>query len=186
MRRCAHVIAACRSIGVRSSVSLCASLLLPLPRFAGVTRARCLLLGAKLPLLLTPLTYVLVGKAVTAQASTAVAVAAVPANTCPKEIAPSQSRGALYLWAALLARIYEVLPLICPHCGAEMRMIAAITDRPTIERILLHIGQSPRPPRIAPARGPPQWEWDFDDPHGRGKCRLCRMRSSVRTRWSMP
>jgi len=101
-------------------------------------------------------------KAVTAQASTAVAVAAVPANTCPKEIAPSQSRGARYLWAALLARIYEVLPLICPNCGAEMRMIAAITDRPTIERILLHIGQSARPPPITPARGPPQWEWDFD------------------------
>ena len=50
--------------------------------------------------------------------------------------------------ATLLARIYEVLPLICPHCGAEMRMIAAITDRPTIERILLHIGQSPRPPPL--------------------------------------
>ena len=43
-----------------------------------------------------------------------------------------------------------------------MRMIAAITDRPTIERILLHIGQSPRPPPIPPARGPPEWEWDLD------------------------
>jgi len=63
-----------------------------------------------------------------------------------------------YLWAALLARIYEVLPLICPHCGAEMRMIAAITERPTIERILLHIGQSPRPLPIPPARGPPETE----------------------------
>ncbi len=86
----------------------------------------------------------------------------MPAKEISKETEPCQSRGARYLWAALLARIYEVLPLICPHCGAEMRMIAAITDRPTIERILLHIGQSPRLPPIPPARGPPEWEWDLD------------------------
>ncbi len=74
----------------------------------------------------------------------------------------TRNPAARYLWAALLARIYEVLPLICPRCGAEMRLIAAITDRPAIERILPHIGQPPRPPPIAPARGPPQWEWDLD------------------------
>jgi hypothetical protein len=99
-------------------------------------------------------------KAVTAQASTA--VAATTSKESAQEMAPSHNSGARYLWAALLARIYEVLPLICPHCGAEMRMIAAITERPTIERILLHIGQSPRPLPIHPARGPPEWEWDLD------------------------
>ena len=81
-------------------------------------------------------------KAVTAQAGTA--VAAIPTKVSAKEMEPGQNRGARYLWAALLARIYEVLPLICPHCGAEMRMIAAITDRPTIERILTHIGHPTR------------------------------------------
>jgi hypothetical protein len=85
----------------------------------------------------------------------------------------------------LRVRIYEVLPLVCPHCGTEMRLIAAITDKPSIERILSHIGEPRRPPRVTPARGPPEWEWDFDDPHGCGKCRLCRMRSSVRVRWSI-
>ncbi len=99
-------------------------------------------------------------KAVTAQASTA--VAATTSKESAQEMAPSHNSGARYLWAALLARIYEVLPLICPLCGAEMRMIAAITERPTIERILLHIGPSPRPPPIHPARGPPEWEWDLD------------------------
>ena len=49
LRRCAQVIAACRSTGVRASASSCARRLLPLPRFAGVTRARCLLFGAKTP-----------------------------------------------------------------------------------------------------------------------------------------
>ncbi len=43
-----------------------------------------------------------------------------------------------------------------------MRMIAAITDHPSIERILTHIGQPPRPPPITLARGPPEWEWDLD------------------------
>ena len=96
-----------------------------------------------------------------------------------------QSPSARYLWAVLLARIYEALPLICPHCGAEMRLIAAITDKPSIERILSHIGEPRRPPRVTPARGPPECEWDFDDPHGRGKCRLCRKQLSASVPWPM-
>ena len=99
-------------------------------------------------------------KAVTAQASSI--VKDMPAKEISKETEPCQSRGARYLWAALLARIYEVLPLICPHCGAEMRLIAAITDQPSIARILTHIGEPGKPPPITPARGPPEWEWDID------------------------
>ena len=99
-------------------------------------------------------------KRVTAQAGTA--VTAIPPKASPKEMEPLQNHGARYLWAALLARIYEVLPLICTHCGAEMRLIAAITDKPSIERILIHIGEPARPPPVSPARGPPEWEWDFD------------------------
>jgi hypothetical protein len=45
-RRCAQVIEARRSAGVCSCVSSTALALLPLPRFAGVTHARCLLFGA--------------------------------------------------------------------------------------------------------------------------------------------
>lgn len=63
-----------------------------------------------------------------------------------------------YLWAMLLARIYETLPLVCPICGAQMRIIAFITDADTVRKILDHIGESTQPPRIAPARGPPLWE----------------------------
>ena len=36
-------------------------------------------------------------------------------------------------WVKLIARIYEVLPLVCPKCGETMRIIAFIEDRPTIE-----------------------------------------------------
>ena len=57
-----------------------------------------------------------------------------------------------------MARIYEVFPLRCSLCGAEMRIIAFITDGPTLRDILDHLGEPTAPPRIAPARRPPLWE----------------------------
>jgi hypothetical protein len=33
-----------------------------------------------------------------------------------------------YLWAILMARIYEVFPLKCPTCGHPMRIIAFVTE----------------------------------------------------------
>ena len=51
------------------------------------------------------------------------------------------------------------LPLVCPCCGADMRIVAFITET-ALRRILTHIGEPAEPPRIAPARGPPAW----DDP----------------------
>ena len=59
---------------------------------------------------------------------------------------------ARYLWAMLLARIYELSPLTCPHCGAEMRIIGFVTDGISIRRILEHIGEPAQPPPVAPAR----------------------------------
>jgi hypothetical protein len=60
-----------------------------------------------------------------------------------------------YLWAVLIARIYEVFPLVCPMCAGQMRIIAFITHSADIRRILDHIGVESQPPPIAPARGPP-------------------------------
>ena len=40
----------------------------------------------------------------------------------------------------LIARIYEVFPLLCPKCGGQMRLIAFITEGVQIRRILDHIG----------------------------------------------
>ena len=53
----------------------------------------------------------------------------------------------------LLARIYETLPLSCPICHRQMRIIAFINEADTENKILDHIGESTRPPQIAPARG---------------------------------
>ena len=71
---------------------------------------------------------------------------------------PAHRKAARYVWALLLARIYEVLPLVCPKCGGEMRIIAFINDGPVIREILSHLGEPTSAPRIAPARGPPLWE----------------------------
>ena len=57
--------------------------------------------------------------------------------------------------AALIARIYEVFPLLCPNCGGQMRIIAFITFSADIQKILEHIGVEPEAPHITPARGPP-------------------------------
>ena len=67
-------------------------------------------------------------------------------------------RAARYAWALLLARIYEVFPLLCPRCGREMRIIAFITEGHAIRDILSHLGEPTSPPRLMPARGPPLWD----------------------------
>jgi hypothetical protein len=76
--------------------------------------------------------------------------------------ATSRSRSSRILWAQLLARIYEVLPLLCPACGGEMRIISFITLPSTVQAILLHLDLPHRPPRVSPARGPPQAELHLD------------------------
>jgi hypothetical protein len=69
---------------------------------------------------------------------------------------------ARYLWAMLLARLYESTPLVCPICKADMRIVAFITDGDSVHHILEYIGESADPPRISPARGPPTWEGEGD------------------------
>ncbi len=75
-----------------------------------------------------------------------------PVHTQPKR-APAH-----YLWAVLIARTYEVFPLVCPICGGHMRIIAFITHSADIRQILDHIGVESEAPHIAPARGPPLWD----------------------------
>jgi hypothetical protein len=53
--------------------------------------------------------------------------------------APAHSP-ARYWWALLLARIYEILPLRCGRCGAQMRLIAFVTAPSEVKTILAHFG----------------------------------------------
>jgi hypothetical protein len=72
------------------------------------------------------------------------------------EPAPAPASPARIRWAVLLARIYDVLPLLCPACGAEMRILTFLTDPPVVSAILLHLDLPHKPPPLSPARGPPQ------------------------------
>lgn len=67
-------------------------------------------------------------------------------------------RPAHYLWAVLIARIYEVFPLLCPMCGGQMHLIAFLTEGTQTGKILDHIGVDSEPPYISPALGPTLWE----------------------------
>jgi hypothetical protein len=70
---------------------------------------------------------------------------------------PAQS-AARSRWTRLIARIYEVFPLSCPDCGAEMRILAFLTEPFTITGILRHLELPATAPPLTPARSPPRGE----------------------------
>jgi hypothetical protein len=59
-----------------------------------------------------------------------------------------------------------VFPLVCTNCGGEVRLIAFVTERASVEQILTHLGEPGVPPVVAPARGPPGSETDYDQRPG--------------------
>ncbi len=69
-------------------------------------------------------------------------------------LAAEPSRRARLSWARLISRAYEVDPLLCPSCGAEMKVLAFILDfcaARAIRRSLKLPAQEPEPL----AHGPP-------------------------------
>ncbi len=56
-------------------------------------------------------------------------------------------------WVQLLKRVFDLDLAHCPNCGGELTIIAAILDRPVIEKILTHLGLQARPPPQGAARG---------------------------------
>ena len=58
-------------------------------------------------------------------------------------------------WARLIQKIYEVDPLVCPHCKGPMRIISFIEDPSVIREILTHLGlwldRSRPPPKMRTA-----------------------------------
>jgi hypothetical protein len=85
-----------------------------------------------------------------------------PEQTSASKVGEAARGVSASLWAMLLARIYEVFPLICPYCGSELRILTFITDSNSISTILTHLGLPAQPPRIARAHDPP-WEIPADD-----------------------
>ena len=59
----------------------------------------------------------------------------------------AQARPARIGWARLLKRVFDIDMQHCPNCGGgELKIIAAILERPVIEKILTHLGLDPQPP----------------------------------------
>lgn len=76
---------------------------------------------------------------------------AVSATACEAE--PIRFRSSRNSWARLLKRVFDIDMHTCPNCGGgELRTIAAILERPVIEKILTHLGLDPQPPPRGRAR----------------------------------
>jgi len=52
---------------------------------------------------------------------------------------PEYRNAARSAWAQLIKKVYAVDPLICPHCGGELRFLAVIEEAPVIQWILRHL-----------------------------------------------
>jgi hypothetical protein len=78
-----------------------------------------------------------------------------PAHATTPDPSAAGARTARYHWAILLARLFATFPLLCPQCGAALRLIAFLTAAEPVARILTRLGEPSEPPPIAPARGPP-------------------------------
>lgn len=77
--------------------------------------------------------------------------AAIAAAECEAETV--QARPGRIGWARLLKRIFDIDMQHCPNCGAgELKIIAAILERPVIRKMLDHLGLDPQPPPRGRAR----------------------------------
>ena len=65
---------------------------------------------------------------------------------------PASSAKGRMRWAQLLKRVFDIDIERCPHCGGQLKLIAAIEDAAAIARILTHLGLAAQPPPRVPAR----------------------------------
>jgi hypothetical protein len=66
------------------------------------------------------------------------------------ELQPIPSKG----WAEIIRKVYEVNPMVCPHCGEQMKIIAFLTDYAVVGRIIDHlnltfVAERPPPAHLA-------------------------------------
>jgi hypothetical protein len=76
-----------------------------------------------------------------------------PQNTSDElDGAPPHASSARMSWARLLKRVFDIDVEHCPHCGGNLKIIAAIEEPGVIARILAHLGLPTRAPPRTPAR----------------------------------
>jgi hypothetical protein len=52
-----------------------------------------------------------------------------------EELKPVPSKG----WAAMIRKVYEIDPMLCPKCGGLMKVAAFIMDYQAVDRIINHL-----------------------------------------------
>jgi len=67
-----------------------------------------------------------------------------------EKLRPVPSKG----WAEMIRKVYEVEPLVCPRCGATMKVISFLTDYAVVDRIIDHlkltfVAEKPPPAHLA-------------------------------------
>ena len=84
-------------------------------------------------------------------------ITAVAATKRKQPAAPQneEQRQRRMSWARLLRRSFAVEALACPRCGGHRDLLAVIEHKPTVQKILEHLGLESEPPSFAAARGPP-------------------------------
>ncbi len=58
-------------------------------------------------------------------------------------------------WARLIRKVYEIDPLLCPYCGAEMRIVAFVVEVCSLRRLLEGLGVGPQEAEPL-SRAPPE------------------------------
>jgi len=56
-------------------------------------------------------------------------------------------------WAAMIRKVYEVDPMVCPKCQGTMKVVAFITEYVVVDRIIDHlklrfIAEKPPPAQV--------------------------------------
>jgi len=68
-------------------------------------------------------------------------------------------------WAQLIQRVYEIDPMCCPECGAQMRIISFVgrhNQPEVVDKILNHCGLEGRPASRAPPSTPSPEQLEFE------------------------
>jgi hypothetical protein len=83
-------------------------------------------------------------------------VSVPPESTPHAQIEPDAAecapRPKNYSWSSLLKRVFDIDVSVCERCGGPVRIIAAIQEPETAEKILKCLALPSRPPPIPPAR----------------------------------
>jgi hypothetical protein len=69
-------------------------------------------------------------------------------------------------WAAMIRKVYEVDPLICPKCGGRMKVVSILTEPAVVDRIIQHLKLTFVAEKPPPGAGLQELLWEADPAAG--------------------